>query len=79
MNIDECAWGRCVNNATCEDAINAYVCHCHEGYEGQDCQVDVEECGEVPCQHGGLCFEKSNASLYEPRVGAQLPTEVREE
>ena len=31
----------------------------------------------MPCQHDGLCFERSNASLYDPRVGAQLPTEVR--
>ena len=77
VNIDECAWGKCVNNATCEDAVNAYVCHCHEGYEGQDCDIDVEECGEVPCQHDGLCFERSNVSLYDPRVGAQLPPEVR--
>ena len=64
----------CTNNATCQDGINEYTCQCHGGYEGHDCEVDIHECGEIPCQHDGLCFERSNRSLYE--VGAQLPAEV---
>ena len=66
---------RCVHNSTCRDGINEYHCLCHDGYEGGDCEVDVSECAAVPCQHGGMCFEKSNASLYH--AGADLPEEVR--
>ena len=65
------------------DDIGEVVClqkqtHCIDGdyflsgkTKGED---DIHECGEIPCQHDGLCFERSNRSLYE--VGAQLPAEV---
>ena len=31
VNIDDCQSEPCLNGATCEDRINAYVCHCHRG------------------------------------------------
>ena len=31
LNIDDCVGQPCLNGATCEDAVNAYICHCHKG------------------------------------------------
>jgi len=31
VNIDDCVGQPCLNGATCEDAVNAYICHCHKG------------------------------------------------
>ena len=31
VNIDDCESEPCLNDGTCEDAVNGYVCHCHRG------------------------------------------------
>lgn len=35
------------------------------GYEGPNCEVDVDECVEQPCENGGECFERSDPSHWE--------------
>lgn len=34
------------------------------GFEGPQCEVDINECGSNPCMHGGRCIEKSWKGLY---------------
>ena len=29
-----------------------YVCSCRAGYEGTDCETDIDECEGDPCLHG---------------------------
>lgn len=29
------------------------------GFEGVNCEVDVDECADTPCENGGECFEMS--------------------
>lgn len=31
---------------------------------GKNCEVDINECENNPCQFGGTCLEHSNLSLY---------------
>lgn len=40
------------------------VCVC-PGYEGPNCETDIDECREEPCQNGE-CFERSDRSYWEP-------------
>ncbi|XP_072330818.1 vitamin K-dependent protein C-like isoform X1 [Scyliorhinus torazame] len=35
---DQCAPDPCTNNATCQDLIGGYRCHCAEGFDGHRCQ-----------------------------------------
>ncbi|XP_051873726.1 vitamin K-dependent protein C-like [Pristis pectinata] len=35
---DQCENHPCANNATCQDLIGGYYCHCPEGLDGQQCQ-----------------------------------------
>lgn len=34
------------------------------GYEGDDCQVDIDECEQHPCHNGGKCFQRSDVVNY---------------
>lgn len=35
------------------------------GYEGDHCQVDIDECMQNPCENGGECFQRSDVLIYE--------------
>jgi hypothetical protein len=49
----------CQNGAGCSDdaAPNAYQCACAPGYNGDQCEVDVDDCEGTPCQNGGECVD----------------------
>lgn len=34
------------------------------GYEGDNCQVDIDECEQHPCHNGGKCFQRSDVVNY---------------
>ena len=35
ININECMSDPCVNNGTCQDGVNMYMCDCISGWEGK--------------------------------------------
>ena len=38
--------------------VDAFVCECPEGWEGEDCSEDVDSCvGEERCFNGGVCVD----------------------
>ena len=39
LDINECASNPCLNEATCVDQVNGYVCNCKDGYLGDHCQT----------------------------------------
>ena len=62
----------CVPKIVCE-AIDNYSCLCIErGWEGHDCEIDVDECISAPCQNGATCVDSVsscalvNGSACEP-------------
>lgn len=42
------------------------------GYEGKNCEMDVDECEAQPCENGGKCSQRSDPRHYG--VLAQLST-----
>uniref|UniRef100_A0ABM0MHA7 Neurogenic locus notch homolog protein 2-like n=1 Tax=Saccoglossus kowalevskii TaxID=10224 RepID=A0ABM0MHA7_SACKO len=50
----------CLNGGTCCDDGEEYICHCTDGYEGNECQNDVvpAPCETDPCLNGGICLEE---------------------
>ena len=53
---DNCSTQPCRNGATCESLANGYRCTCQQGYNGPNCNIDVNECHDNwnsnPCLHG---------------------------
>jgi len=67
-DIDECAnsdW--CAHDAVCENSIGSFTCHCTEGWEGAQCQQDINECEAAinPCQNGGICTNTEGSFTCE--------------
>jgi Laminin G domain/EGF-like domain len=56
---DVCDLAVCANNGTCVDMWNSFVCHCPVGYNGTNCELNVDDCAAagMGCQNGGTCID----------------------
>ncbi|XP_041480030.1 serine-rich adhesin for platelets-like isoform X3 [Lytechinus variegatus] len=61
VEIDECSSTPCQNNATCEDRINGYRCQCAAGFNGTNCEENINDCVGHACQNGGTCVDKTDS------------------
>ena len=70
----ECLSAPCQNGGVCADAFSdasigagTYYCSCAKalGWEGVNCEGNVDECGSSPCQNGGACADGVNGYSCE--------------
>ena len=47
----------CKSGGTCMDGIGEYQCLCVDGFGGEHCEVDIDECESSPCQNGARCYD----------------------
>ena len=60
-DIDECLQSPCQNGATCHDGIGKYTCACTEGFDGDECQNNIDECDKYnPCKNGARCIGRND-------------------
>ncbi|XP_078582422.1 uncharacterized protein LOC144865499 isoform X1 [Branchiostoma floridae x Branchiostoma japonicum] len=59
-DINECNTSPCVHG-TCTDDIGGYTCTCQNGWEGTNCDRNIDECASDPCQNGGICQDGVNS------------------
>lgn len=53
---DYCSGNPCGQNGNCVSLPYNYRCDCDSGYNGPNCQIDVNECAtHRPCRNGGHC------------------------
>nr|KAF6506140.1 hypothetical protein HJG63_007958 [Rousettus aegyptiacus] len=52
----------CKNNSTCLTLVDGdHYCVCREGFEGEHCEINVNECLSLPCQNYGDCEDGVNS------------------
>lgn len=68
-----CKSNPCQNGATCVNTGDFYSCICKEGFEGQHCQHDINDCNPPPCFNGGKCVDGINWFLCECAPGFTGP------
>lgn len=51
----------CNNKGNCSHTESAgeYVCFCHVGYTGINCDIDIDECDAEPCHNNGTCIVRT--------------------
>ena len=52
-----CSPNPCKYNGICEEGNNGPICKC-EGFAGERCEIDVNECEHNPCSNGGTCLNE---------------------
>ncbi|XP_033120074.1 fibropellin-3-like [Anneissia japonica] len=52
-----CASNLCQNGAFCTDLLNDYICTCPSGFEGRNCEINVDNCAGVVCSGGKICVD----------------------
>ncbi|XP_047455679.1 cubilin [Mugil cephalus] len=51
-----CVHGQCVGTTSSP----GYICNCNSGWEGANCDQNINECSSNPCQNGGTCTDNVN-------------------
>ncbi len=59
-DVDECAGSHspCRNGGTCINHRGGYRCICVNGWTGQDCSINIDDCAIGPCYNGGTCHDR---------------------
>ncbi len=56
--LNPCALQPCGNGGTCSTAGNTYECRCLPGFQGDNCESEIDECESSPCYQGASCLDK---------------------
>ena len=46
-----------------------YKCNCQEGFSGQKCEIEINECDSNPCQNNGHCFDQIGSYKCVCQIG----------
>jgi hypothetical protein len=50
------------------DGVASYRCDCTDGYAGENCSEDVDECASSPCQNEADCMDSVSSSVMAAGV-----------
>ncbi len=63
VEIDACDPDPCQHGGTCSDQLIGYSCNCAgTGYEGTDCDQNVDDCASIVCANGS-CEDRVNGYM----------------
>lgn len=64
-DVDECQLmpNACQNGGTCHNTYGSYQCVCVNGWTGDDCSENIDDCASAACHQGSTCHDRV-ASFY---------------
>src|SRR4029079_9945130 len=57
------------NGGQCTNLPGTFTCACPAGFTGAQCQVNVNDCANNPCQNGGQCVDGVNSYACQCPAG----------
>ena len=55
-----CSPNPCMHDGKCSAVDGSHVCRCHDGFVGNECEIDFHTCASSPCAHGATCVDGAN-------------------
>ncbi|CAG2227187.1 unnamed protein product [Mytilus edulis] len=55
-DTNECDSNPCLNG-DCTDELNGYSCQCFFGFYGDNCEHNIDDCGDNACDNNGTCID----------------------
>ncbi|CAC5371494.1 NOTCH1 [Mytilus coruscus] len=49
-----------IDYGTCHDGVNGYTYSCKDGFDGVNCDTEINECASHPCMKGATCVDLFN-------------------
>ncbi|MEM6990140.1 MAG: calcium-binding EGF-like domain-containing protein [Myxococcota bacterium] len=71
---DPCIGHPCEHDGICEAVDGDAVCACLAGFDGEHCEIDIDECATQPCAHEGTCTDEPGSFVCECADGWQGTT-----
>lgn len=64
-DVDECQLqpNACHNGGTCFNTLGSHSCVCVNGWTGESCSQNIDDCATAVCFHGATCHDRV-ASFY---------------
>jgi len=50
--------------ANLQGGVSDYNCTCVTGWEGQNCDINTDDCTPDPCENGATCNVRTQLPLY---------------
>ncbi|XP_016101587.1 versican core protein-like isoform X2 [Sinocyclocheilus grahami] len=60
-DVHSCSDDVCLNGGSCVKIGGVQICSCPLGYNGNQCEIDIDECHTNPCRNGGTCIDGLNS------------------
>ncbi|KAJ8028097.1 Fibropellin-1 [Holothuria leucospilota] len=57
----ECGSNHCLNGASCVLLRQGPICICADGFNGTNCEHNIDDCTEYSCYNGGTCIDSINS------------------
>ncbi len=59
-DVDECELSpnACQNGGTCHNTIGGFHCVCVNGWTGDDCSENIDDCASAACSQGATCHDR---------------------
>ncbi|XP_053407261.1 cadherin EGF LAG seven-pass G-type receptor 2-like isoform X1 [Mercenaria mercenaria] len=67
--VEECTSTLCKNGATCMSFVNAYSCKCVLGFDGTQCENNINDCTQDSCKNDGQCIDGINSFMCDCQEG----------
>lgn len=70
-DVNECLMqpNACHNGGTCFNTIGGHTCVCVNGWTGNDCSENIDDCATAVCFNGATCHDRVASFYCECPVG----------